>query len=85
MALLLHQTHAQGLALLERAMAKLRPVEATVLRMHDLEGRPLSDVGEELGIRHPGVYATHDRAMKRLDAILRADGVTEMPPREDEL
>jgi RNA polymerase sigma factor FliA len=84
-AFALRRIHARGIAALRRAIAKLNPNDARVIQAHYFEQRPLKAIGEELRLRHPAVYRVHDRALVRLDALLRAEGLTELPPREDEL
>ncbi|WP_437295423.1 sigma-70 family RNA polymerase sigma factor [Sorangium sp. So ce426] len=83
-ALSRREQHARAHALLRSALAKLTPREAEVLSMHYLEGRPLLEIGGALRLRHPGAYRVHDRAIARLGNLLRAAGMTEPPPREDE-
>lgn len=84
-ALSRRERHERAHALLRSALAKLLPREAEVLSMHYLEGRPLKEIGGALRIPHPGAYRVHDRAIVRLGKLLHAAGVTEPPPREDEL
>ncbi|XXX77806.1 sigma-70 family RNA polymerase sigma factor [Sorangium sp. So ce134] len=84
-ALSRRERHERAHALLRSSLSRLTPRETEVLSMHYLEGRPLSEVGGALRIPHPGAYRVHDRAIVRLGKLLRAAGVTEPPPREDEL
>ncbi|MGK4002867.1 sigma-70 family RNA polymerase sigma factor [Sorangium sp. So ce1036] len=84
-ALSRRERHDRAHALLRSTLARLTPREAEVLSMHYLEGRPLNEVGGALRIPHPGAYRVHDRAIVRLGKLMRAAGVTELPPREDEL
>ncbi|XXY44090.1 sigma-70 family RNA polymerase sigma factor [Sorangium sp. So ce269] len=84
-ALSRRERHDRAHAQLRSALAKLLPREAEVLSMHYLEGRPLKEIGGALRLPHPGAYRVHDRAIVRLGKLLHAAGVTEAPPREDEL
>ena len=70
---------------MERCLKKLKPNEARVLREHHLDGRPLSQIGRDMKLQHPAVYRIHDEAAKRLHALLDVEGVTALPPRDDEL
>ena len=80
-----HESFRRGRAALQRAVEKLPDRDARLLTLRYDEGWPLRDVGLELRIPDPGVYRQHDRIVRRLRAILAAAGVTELPPREDEL
>ncbi|AUX29219.1 MULTISPECIES: sigma-70 family RNA polymerase sigma factor [Sorangium] len=84
-ALSRRERHARAHALLRSTLKRLTPREAEVLSMHYVEGQPLKEVGGALRLPHPGVYRVHDRAIVRLGKLLHAAGVTEAPPREDEL
>lgn len=84
-ALSRRERHGRAHALLRRTLERLTPREAEVLSMRYVEGRSLAEIGGALRIPHPGAYRVHDRALVRLGKLLRAAGVTEPPPREDEL
>ncbi|HTN90442.1 sigma-70 family RNA polymerase sigma factor [Sorangium sp. So ce1151] len=84
-ALSRRQVHERAHALLRSSLARLTPREAEVVSMHYVDGRPLKEVGAALRIPHPGAYRVHDRAIVRLGKLVRAAGLTEPPPREDEL
>ncbi|WP_437303759.1 sigma factor-like helix-turn-helix DNA-binding protein [Sorangium sp. So ce388] len=71
--------------MLRSSLARLTPREAEVLSMHYVDGKPLREVGATLRIPHPGAHRLHDRAIVRLGKLVRAAGLSEPPPREDEL
>jgi RNA polymerase sigma factor FliA len=79
------ECRARALAALPRVRRKLTPREAEVVTRHYFDGEPLEDIGKALRILHPGVYRLHDRAIKRMGALMRLESVRELPPREDEL
>ncbi len=57
-------------ATLDRALAQLPPAYAQVVRLHDLEGRPVVEVAAALG-RSPGaVYMLRARALEHLQELL---------------
>lgn len=58
---------------LEAALAQLPPTYAQVVRLHDLEGRPVIEVAAALG-RSPGaVYMLRARALERLHELLGSE------------
>lgn len=57
--------------LVERLLSTLRPGEAQVLRMLDLEERPVKDVAAQLGWGESRVKVTAFRARKKLQETMR--------------
>ena len=58
---------------LETALRQLPPAYAQIVRLHDLEGRPVVEVAEALG-RSPGaVYMIRARALQRLQELLGSE------------
>jgi RNA polymerase sigma factor (sigma-70 family) len=58
--------------LIERLLGTLRPWEAGVLRMLDLEERPVKEVAQELGWGESRVKVTAFRARKKLQETMRS-------------
>jgi RNA polymerase sigma-70 factor (subfamily 1) len=52
--------------ILTAALAQLPPPYANVVRLHDLEGRPVAEVAALLGRSHGAVYMLRARALDRL-------------------
>jgi RNA polymerase sigma factor FliA len=84
-ALARRETYARGLSVLQRLLRKLPPREAEVVSRHYLGGELLKDIGVSLRVSAAGVSRLHDQAIQRLNALMRFEGVTELPPRGDEL
>lgn len=55
---------------LERALGQLPPLYAQVVRMHDLEGQPVSEVAVALGRSCGAVYMLRARALDQLRELL---------------
>jgi RNA polymerase sigma factor (sigma-70 family) len=74
-----HLTSSDGAAVqqLERreivfaALDQLRPEDANIVRMHQLDGRTLADVAARLGVTENTVKGRYYRAIERLTAILQ--------------
>ena len=57
--------------LLFAALDQLRPADATIVRMHHLEGRTLADVAVQLQLTANTVKGRYYRAVERLTDVLR--------------
>jgi RNA polymerase sigma-70 factor (ECF subfamily) len=58
--------------LLNEAIARLPAPDATVVRLYDLEGRPMDEVAAALGCSHGAVFMRRARAHARLRKLLGA-------------
>lgn len=76
---------ARGKAALGRAMKKLGPQEEKVIALRYEQGMELAEVQRVLHVRHPAAYRLHDRTVVKLHKLLEEEGVTELPPRDDEI
>lgn len=60
------------IGLLDRLIASLRPQEQIVIRLLDLEERPVAEVSELTGWGHSKIKVTAFRARKKLSALLKS-------------
>jgi RNA polymerase sigma factor (sigma-70 family) len=54
-----------------QGLEQLRPIEAAIVRLHQLEGLTLAEVGQRLAITENSVKGRYYRAIEQLTAILR--------------
>lgn len=83
--LVAQEENAQGKAALGRVMKKLGPQEEKVIALRYEQGKDLAEVQRLLHVRHPAGYRLHDRTLVKLHKLLEAEGVTGLPPRDDEI
>ena len=60
------------IGLLDRLIASLKPQEQIVIRLLDLEERPVAEVAELTGWGHSKIKVTAFRARKKLSALLKS-------------
>lgn len=60
----------EACAFVERALGRLPAAYATVIRLHDLEGRPMAEVAQEMGRSEGAAYMLRARALDRLRGVL---------------
>lgn len=60
------------------AMLELSPKDRELMNLHYVEGKGFAEIGRDRGVTREAVRATHARIVKRLRAILKTEGVSDL-------